>query len=230
MTSVPASPAPTAEDEVVELCSRPDPDRHRPTRRRLEPGGARGGEYVAGKLAEVGIEPTLLESEPGRASVVARIAGADPARPALLVHGHLDVVPADPADWTVHPFAGEVRDGCVWGRGAVDMKDMDAMIAGGGPGLGPDRAAAAAGRRAGLHRRRGGRRALRARTGWSTTTRSCSRAAPRRSARSAGSRVTVARRPAALPVQTAEKGIAWLRLTAPGGRRARLDACTTTTR
>ena len=59
--------------------------------------------------------------------MVARIEGTDPAGPALLVHGHLDVVPADPAEWTVHPFSGEVRDGCVWGRGAVDMKDMDAM-------------------------------------------------------------------------------------------------------
>jgi len=70
----------------------------------------------------------VLESHPGRASVVARIEGADSSRPALLIHGHLDVVPADPADWRVHPFSGEIRDGCVWGRGAVDMKDMDAMM------------------------------------------------------------------------------------------------------
>jgi acetylornithine deacetylase/succinyl-diaminopimelate desuccinylase-like protein len=84
-------------------------------------------EYVAEKLSEVGITPTLLESEPGRASVVARIEGTDPSRGALLVHGHLDVVPADPAEWSVHPFAGEQRDGYLWGRGAVDMKDMDAM-------------------------------------------------------------------------------------------------------
>src|SRR5262249_9613449 len=62
-----------------------------------------------------------------RASVVARVAGQDRSRPALLIHGHLDVVPADPADWAVHPFSGEVQDGLVWGRGAVDMKDMDAM-------------------------------------------------------------------------------------------------------
>jgi acetylornithine deacetylase/succinyl-diaminopimelate desuccinylase-like protein len=59
---------------------------------------------------------------------VARIAGEDPARPALLMHGHLDVVPANAADWRRHPFSGEIADGCVWGRGAVDMKDMDAMI------------------------------------------------------------------------------------------------------
>ncbi len=85
-------------------------------------------EYVAAKLAEVGLEPTLVESEPGRASVFARMAGADPGRGALLVHGHLDVVPADAADWQVHPFSGELVDGCLWGRGAVDMKDMVAMI------------------------------------------------------------------------------------------------------
>ena len=84
-------------------------------------------EYVAEKLAEVGLEPQIFESEPGRASVVARIEGTDPSADGLLLHGHLDVVPADPADWSVHPFAGEVRDGLVWGRGAVDMKDMDAM-------------------------------------------------------------------------------------------------------
>ena len=84
-------------------------------------------EYVAEKLAEAGLEPQIFESEPGRASVVARFEGSDPSADALLVHGHLDVVPADAADWSVHPFAGEVRDGLVWGRGAVDMKDMDAM-------------------------------------------------------------------------------------------------------
>jgi acetylornithine deacetylase/succinyl-diaminopimelate desuccinylase-like protein len=84
-------------------------------------------EYVAEKLAEAGLEPQIFESEPGRASVVARLEGTDPSAGGLLVHGHLDVVPADAADWSVHPFAGEVRDGLVWGRGAVDMKDMDAM-------------------------------------------------------------------------------------------------------
>lgn len=84
-------------------------------------------EWVAERLSEAGLEPTLLESEPGRASVVARWAGDDAARSALLVHGHLDVVPADANDWQVDPFAGEIRDDCLWGRGAVDMKDMDAM-------------------------------------------------------------------------------------------------------
>jgi len=84
-------------------------------------------EYAAERLAEAGFEPRIFESEPGRASVVARFEGSDPSADALLLHGHLDVVPAEPADWSVHPFAGEVRDGLVWGRGAVDMKNMDAM-------------------------------------------------------------------------------------------------------
>jgi acetylornithine deacetylase/succinyl-diaminopimelate desuccinylase-like protein len=84
-------------------------------------------EYVAERLAEAGYEPVVLESAPGRANVVARIAGTEPERGALLVHGHLDVVPAQAADWRVPPFSGEVTDGVVWGRGAVDMKNADAM-------------------------------------------------------------------------------------------------------
>ncbi|MET7443785.1 M20/M25/M40 family metallo-hydrolase [Streptomyces sp. NPDC005508] len=85
-------------------------------------------EYVAERLADAGLEPALLERTPGRTNVVARIAGTDPSADALLVHGHLDVVPAVAEDWTVHPFSGEVRDGVVWGRGAIDMKNMDAMV------------------------------------------------------------------------------------------------------
>ncbi|MFJ4948399.1 M20/M25/M40 family metallo-hydrolase [Streptomyces sp. NPDC088760] len=85
-------------------------------------------EYAAERLAGAGLEPLLLERTPGRTNVVARIEGTDPSADALLVHGHLDVVPAEAADWRIHPFSGEVRDGVVWGRGAVDMKNMDAMI------------------------------------------------------------------------------------------------------
>jgi acetylornithine deacetylase/succinyl-diaminopimelate desuccinylase-like protein len=90
-------------------------------------------EYVAAALSEVGLEPTLVESAPGRTSVVARIKGADPQRAALLVHGHTDVVPADAAEWSVDPFAGDIRADAsgveyLWGRGAVDMKDFDAMM------------------------------------------------------------------------------------------------------
>lgn len=85
-------------------------------------------EYVAERLAAAGLQPVLLERTPGRTNVVARIEGSDPSAEALLVHGHLDVVPAEAADWSVDPFSGEVRDGVVWGRGAVDMKNMDAMV------------------------------------------------------------------------------------------------------
>ncbi|QIY77378.1 M20/M25/M40 family metallo-hydrolase [Streptomyces sp. RLB1-33] len=85
-------------------------------------------EYAAARLAEAGLEPTLLERIKGRTNVVARLEGTDPSADALLVHGHLDVVPAQADDWSVHPFSGEIRDGVVWGRGAVDMKNMDAMI------------------------------------------------------------------------------------------------------
>ncbi|MGW7451294.1 M20/M25/M40 family metallo-hydrolase [Streptomyces sp. NPDC054787] len=85
-------------------------------------------EYVAERLAAAGLEPVLLERTPGRTNVVARIEGTDPGAEALLVHGHLDVVPAEASDWSVDPFSGEVRDGVVWGRGAVDMKNMDAMV------------------------------------------------------------------------------------------------------
>jgi acetylornithine deacetylase/succinyl-diaminopimelate desuccinylase-like protein len=85
-------------------------------------------EYVAERLAEAGYQPEMLESAPGRANTVVRIEGTDRYAPALLLHGHLDVVPAEPTDWSVPPFAGEVRDGVLWGRGAVDMKNADAVI------------------------------------------------------------------------------------------------------
>ncbi|MFD8718319.1 M20/M25/M40 family metallo-hydrolase [Streptomyces sp. NPDC059629] len=117
----------TGEDEVVDLCReliRFDTSNYGD---HSGPGERKAAEWVAEKLAEVGLEPEIFESHPGRASTVARIEGTDPSRPALLIHGHLDVVPANADDWTHHPFSGEVTDGCVWGRGAVDMKDMDAM-------------------------------------------------------------------------------------------------------
>jgi acetylornithine deacetylase/succinyl-diaminopimelate desuccinylase-like protein len=124
----PAGPDLTAQDEVAALASEliridtTNPGDH------SGPGERAAAEYVAGLLGDVGLEPIVLESHPKRTSVVARVEGEDRARPALLIHGHLDVVPADAADWRVHPFSGEQEDGCVWGRGAVDMKDMDAMV------------------------------------------------------------------------------------------------------
>ncbi|MDQ6641417.1 MAG: M20/M25/M40 family metallo-hydrolase [Actinomycetota bacterium] len=90
------------------------------------PGERKAAELVATLLDEVGIDSELWEAEPGRTNVVARWGGqtGDP----LLLHGHLDVVPANADDWRVHPFSGEVQDAMVWGRGAVDMKDFDAML------------------------------------------------------------------------------------------------------
>jgi acetylornithine deacetylase/succinyl-diaminopimelate desuccinylase-like protein len=117
----------TGEDEVVDLCRELIQIDTSNYGDHSGPGERKAAEYVAEKLAEVGLEPRIFESHPGRASTVARIEGEDPSRPALLIHGHLDVVPANADDWTHHPFSGEVTDGCVWGRGAVDMKDMDAM-------------------------------------------------------------------------------------------------------
>ncbi|GAB3796484.1 M20/M25/M40 family metallo-hydrolase [Humibacter antri] len=84
--------------------------------------------YVSEHLAALDLKPRTFESRPDRATVVARVEGRDRSKPALVVHGHLDVVPADPSGWTFDPFAGEIHDGLLWGRGAVDMKNMDAMI------------------------------------------------------------------------------------------------------
>ncbi|GID28444.1 M20/M25/M40 family metallo-hydrolase [Paractinoplanes brasiliensis] len=119
----------TGADEVVGICrdllridttNTGDP--------RTTAGERVAAEYVAAKLGEAGIEVELRESAPKRANLVARIPGADRSRGALLVHGHLDVVPADPREWSVDPFSGEEKDGYLWGRGAIDMKDFDAMM------------------------------------------------------------------------------------------------------
>ena len=115
--------SPTASDEVVDLLA----DLIRINTSNPTHPERPAAEWVAEKLDEVGIESQIIEAAPGRASTIARIAGSDSSRAPLLIHGHLDVVPADKDEWSVDPFAGEVKDGCVWGRGAIDMKDMDAM-------------------------------------------------------------------------------------------------------
>ena len=91
-------------------------------------GETDAAEYVEAKLRDLGLEPELFDSAPGRTSVVARVKGRDSSKGALVVHGHLDVVPADPTNWSVDPFEGVIKDGLLWGRGAVDMKNMDAMM------------------------------------------------------------------------------------------------------
>ena len=85
-------------------------------------------EFIASKLKEVGIDSELIETAPNRVNVVARVSGSDATRPGLIIHGHIDVVPANADDWSVDPFSGEIKDGFIWGRGAVDMKNIDAMI------------------------------------------------------------------------------------------------------
>ncbi len=186
------------------------------------PGERKAAEHVARLLDEVGIDSTLVRASPGRTSLLAHWGGADPSRTdALLLHAHLDVVPAEAADWAVHPFSGEVQDGYVWGRGAVDMKDFDAMLlsvvrARARAGAVPDRPvvlAFTADEEAGGHQGaevlvRDHADQLEACTeavgevgGFSTTVR--------------GRRVYL--------IEAAEKGMAWMRLNARGTRRARLD-------
>ena len=125
-TEVPASPS----DDVVEVVSRLIRfDTTNTGESETTQGEAECAQWVAERLAEVGYQPEYVESgAPGRGNVFARLAGADSSRGALLIHGHLDVVPAEPAEWSVHPFSGAIENGYVWGRGAVDMKDMVGMM------------------------------------------------------------------------------------------------------
>ena len=129
MTDTDRSAAELAQDEVVQLCSEliQIDSVNTGNLDTIGDGETRAARYLQQKLAEVGYETTFYESVPGRGSVVCRLAGADRERGALLIHGHVDVVPANATEWTVDPFSGAVRDGYVWGRGAVDMKDMVAM-------------------------------------------------------------------------------------------------------
>lgn len=116
------------EDGVAELCA----DLVRFDTTNYGDGEAVGerdaAEYVAELLAAAEIESTLLESAPGRANLIARIPGTDADLPPMLAHAHLDVVPARAEDWSVPPFAGEIKNGFVWGRGAIDMKDTIATL------------------------------------------------------------------------------------------------------
>lgn len=116
------------EDEVVRICQeliRIDSSNFGDD---SGPGERAAAEYTAALISEVGLDAEIFESAPGRANVMTRMAGEDPSADALVVHGHLDVVPALKDQWSVDPFSGELKDGLIWGRGAVDMKDMDAMI------------------------------------------------------------------------------------------------------
>lgn len=123
--------SPRATDEVVDLVSRLIRfDTSNTGDLETTRGEEDCAKWVAQLLEEVGYVTEYVESgQPGRGNVFARLAGPpDSDRGALLVHVHLDVVPAAAEDWSVDPFSGAIRDGYIWGRGAVDMKDMAGMV------------------------------------------------------------------------------------------------------
>jgi acetylornithine deacetylase/succinyl-diaminopimelate desuccinylase-like protein len=91
-------------------------------------GETEAAEYLAAHLERLGLTVQSFDAAPRRTSIVTRVEGRDRSKPALVVHGHTDVVPAIAEDWSVDPFGGVIADGMLWGRGAVDMKNMDAMI------------------------------------------------------------------------------------------------------
>lgn len=99
----------------------------------FEPGHARGEsgcvDYLESLLDGTPFERIRLEAGPGRSNLIIRVPGRDPSAPGVVCHGHLDVVPADPDRWSFDPFAGDIVDGYVQGRGAVDMKDFVAAMA-----------------------------------------------------------------------------------------------------
>lgn len=206
-SSAPAGP----EDEVVGLCSQLIRfDTSNPGSNEHEAAG-----WVLDRLSEVGWRGESFAAEPGRTNVVVHVPGRDPSRPPLLVHGHLDVVPVTGQEWTVDPFGGEIHDGCVWGRGAVDMKDMVAMMVAvarhyGRTGERPARdvvlaflADEEAGGRLGAAQ-------------LSTTRADLLRGSTDAIGEVGGFSLELAGGRRAYLVQVAEKGVAWLRLTASG--------------
>ena len=130
MTQTPLLALPEAESEVLDLTReliRIDSSNWGDAPETV--GEAEAADYCAQRLREVGLEPEIIvTTSDTRRAVHVRIPGTDPDAPALLLHGHIDVVPAMAEDWKHDPFGGEIDGGFIWGRGAVDMKDMDAMI------------------------------------------------------------------------------------------------------
>lgn len=208
---------PLAETDVIELCRdliRIDTSNWGDSPQTV--GEAEAAEFCAERIREAGFTPEVFNTtSDSRRAVHVRIPGTDPSAPALLVHGHLDVVPAVAADWTHPPFAAEVEDGFIWGRGAVDMKDMDAMILAvvrewGRSGVRPRRDVVVAfypdeeaGSRHGSH--------------WIVQHRSdLYEGVTEAVGEVGGFSVTVRDDLRLYPIQTAEKGIRWLRLRAAG--------------
>ena len=179
-------------------------------------GEIAAADYCAERLREAGWAPEVFTtSSSSRAGVYLRVAGTDPAAPALLLHGHLDVVPAIASAWSRPPFAGEVDSEFVWGRGAVDMKDMNAMILAvvrgwGFTGIRPRRDVVVlflpdeeAGSRHGGHWLAANRPEM-----FNGVTEAVGEVG--------GFSVTVRADLRLYPIQTAEKGIRWIRLRATG--------------
>lgn len=121
--TVVAQPTPS----VVEICSQLIAIDTSNYGRAGSNGERAAADYIMALLERAGYEPQLIESADTRANVVLRVPGQDRSLPGLLVHGHIDVVPAEAEQWSVPPFSGLIADGYVWGRGATDMKDMVAM-------------------------------------------------------------------------------------------------------
>jgi acetylornithine deacetylase/succinyl-diaminopimelate desuccinylase-like protein len=90
---------------------------------------ARNADAIEDHFAGSGLTTARYEPAPGRASLVTRIEGSDPSAPTLLLVGHTDVVPANPDGWRKDPFGGDLEDGIVWGRGAIDMLNITATMA-----------------------------------------------------------------------------------------------------
>jgi len=87
---------------------------------------AAGADFLADLLKREGIDCQIFESALGRSSLLARLKGSGEGKPVILLN-HIAVAPANPENWSFHPFSGEIADGFIWGRGALDMKGMGIM-------------------------------------------------------------------------------------------------------
>lgn len=217
MTSDLLTPVPAAEEEVVDLVAQLIQRNSENWGESTDTvGEADVADYIAQVLRETGWDPeVIVTTADTRRAVALRVPGTDPAAPAMLVHGHIDVVPAMARDWSVPPYQGVIDDGMLFGRGAVDMKDMDGMMLAllrhwGRTGERPRRTLQVlftpdeeAGGRHGAH--------------WLVANRpdlfeGCTEAV----GEVGGFSITVRDDLRLYPIQTAEKGIRWLRLTAQG--------------
>lgn len=217
MTSDLLTPVPAAEEEVVDLVAQLIQRNSENWGESTDTvGEADVADYIAQVLRETGWDPeVIVTTADTRRAVALRVPGTDPAAPAMLVHGHIDVVPAMARDWSVPPYQGVIDDGMLFGRGAVDMKDMDGMMLAllrhwGRTGERPRRTLQVlftpdeeAGGKHGAH--------------WLVANRpdlfeGCTEAV----GEVGGFSITVRDDLRLYPIQTAEKGIRWLRLTAQG--------------